>query len=92
MEEYKYLIRFKPVVAVEKARTTISTLTEKYKNSATVTTDELLVDAIEYKWASKSVRNSVVGEDIACNQLIPCVVSILKLASNIEEEKAKEAL
>ncbi len=67
MSDFKDLIRFKPVEAVEKARTKFATLIEKYKKEDIVTADELLADAIEYKWATKAVRGSIVGEDVVCN-------------------------
>ena len=86
MSDFKDLIRFKPVLAVEKARTTIEALIKKYENAeSTVTAEDYLADAIEYKWASKAARGSIMGEDIVCNLLIPGAMSLLKHADSLED-------
>ena len=82
MNDYKNLIRFKPAEAVEKAKISIKNLRTKYEAEIIDEgkAEEILVDAHEYRWASKAARMFILGEDLVCNHLIPCGESILKRA------------
>ena len=85
MSDFKDLIRFQPILAVQKARTTIEELMKKYENKGPNTADEYLADAVQYNMASKAARYSIMGEDIVCNLLIPGCMSMLKHAVSLED-------
>ncbi len=79
METYKALIRYEPVKAVNQAKVDIAILVEKYADpqAKAISIIDFQVDVRLFKWASKAACYFITGEEIVCNELIPCVNYLL---------------